>query len=102
MLSDPVVHWGLHNSGMVEWSDLTAEDPKGVFTAAKAHGLLNGLTYSTGDAVSRTISGHTRNGAAFTPAERGEIAALMDDLHRLTENFDALPLAEQAGLRALL
>jgi LuxR family transcriptional regulator, quorum-sensing system regulator SdiA len=101
MLSDPVVHWGLRNTGMVAWSDLSVADPKGVFAAARSHGLLNGLTYATGGAVSRTISGHTRNGPAFTPAERDEIAAVMDDIHRLTENFEALPHPEQAGLRAL-
>jgi LuxR family transcriptional regulator, quorum-sensing system regulator SdiA len=101
MLCDPVVRWGLNHTGMVEWSELTESDPKGVFAAASSHGLLNGLTYSTGGTASRTISGHTRCGPAFTQAERDEFACVMDDIHRLTENFDSLPEVEQAGLRGL-
>jgi LuxR family transcriptional regulator, quorum-sensing system regulator SdiA len=102
MLSDPTVHWGLSHTGMVNWSDLAGTDPDDVFAAARKHGLFNGITYSTGREASRTISGHTRSDAAFSAAERTELAALIDDIHRLTENFEALPKAEQDGLRGLL
>jgi LuxR family transcriptional regulator, quorum-sensing system regulator SdiA len=101
MLSDPTVRWGLRNTGMVNWSDLHESDPEGVFDAARTHGLFNGITYSTGREVSRTISGHTRSEAAFSAEERAELTALIDEIHRLTENFETLPKAEQRALRSL-
>lgn len=101
MLSDPVVHWGLANTGRVMWSDLAGQDPAGVLPAAKAHGLQNGWTYSTGKPTSRTISGHTRSGPAYTEAEFTRIASLIEELHRLTEGFDTLDPRIQESLRAL-
>lgn len=102
MLCDPTVMWGLGQNGMVNWSDLAANDPEGVFTAAHAHGLRNGLTYATGSASSRTISGHSRHNAGFTTEERAELAGIIDKIHQLTASFEALPKPEQDGLRRLL
>lgn len=102
MLSDPVVHWGLCNTGVTLWTDLAASDPDGVLGSALAHGLFNGVTYSTGSETSRTISGLTRSTHAFTAAELAEIAAIVDDVHAMTDGFEALPAAEQDGLRSLV
>ncbi len=101
MLSDPVVHWGLRQTGMVDWASLINHDPQGVLKSAVAHDLHHGVTYSTGQDTCRTISGHTRSSGAFTPAEREQIAALVDAAHALTEGFESLSRAEQDGLRAL-
>lgn len=101
MLSDPVVHWGLSHTGHVNWDDLASQDTDGVLTAAVAHGLRNGLTYSTGTGPSRTISGLTRSSGKFTEQERAEIAEIVDAVHALLANFDTLSKAEQDGLRAL-
>jgi LuxR family transcriptional regulator, quorum-sensing system regulator SdiA len=102
MLRDPAVMWGLGQNGMVNWSDLAANDPEGVFTAAHMHGLRNGVTYATGNATSRTISGHSRPDAGFTTEELAELAAIIDTIHQLTASFEALPKPEQDGLRRLL
>lgn len=101
MLSDPVVHWGLAQTGSVNWADLAAHDNAGVLSAAKSHGLANGWTYATGPATSRTIAGLTKTGADFTRADRDSIIAIVNDLHALTEGLETLPPDQQDGLRAL-
>ncbi len=101
MLSDPVVGWGLGNTGWVEWATLTDQDPQGVISDAVAHGLTNGWTYATGPAASRTIAGLTRSGAAFSPEDRADIAAIVDHLHDLTERFDTFPADLKDRLRRL-
>jgi len=101
MLSDPVVHWGLTNSGWVEWETLTDQDPAGVIPAAKAHGLTNGWTYSVGSASSRTIAGLPRDGAPFSPDERADMARIVEAIHSLTEGFESFPADLQDRLRRL-
>lgn len=101
MLSDPVVHWGLSQTGWVAWRDLSGQDPEGVLASAVAHGLNNGWTYSVGPATSRTIAGLTKTGADFTVDQRAEAAVLVDDIHTLTDGFDASSAAIQEALRAL-
>ena len=100
MLSDPVVLWGLTNTGWVEWASLQGNDQVGVIADAVAHGLLNGWTYSVGPAASRTIAGLTRS-VPFTAAERAEMAALVDKLHAVTEGFETFPPEVQDRLRSL-
>jgi LuxR family transcriptional regulator, quorum-sensing system regulator SdiA len=102
MLSDPVVHWGLTNSGWVEWASLVDRDPEGVIADAVAHGLTNGWTYSVGTASSRTIAGLPRSGANFSNAERDALALIVDAIHDATEGFDAFPGDLQDRLRALV
>lgn len=102
MLSDPVVGWGLGNSGWIEWSSLTEHDPQGVIADAVAHGLMNGWTYSTGPAASRTIAGLPRSGAAFSPQERAAMAALVDEAHEIAEGFEAFPIDLKDRLRHLM
>lgn len=101
MLSDPVVHWGLTNTGWVEWESLSGQDPAGVIAAAKAHGLLNGWTYSVGSPSSRTIAGLPRSSGPFSADERRAMAAIVDEIHDLTEGFEDLPAAMQDRLRKL-
>lgn len=101
MLSDPVVHWGLSNTGRVMWASLTEADPEGVIAAAVSFGLNHGWTYAVGPAKSRTIAGLTRNERAHTPVEMAEIAAIVDDLHDLTDRFDAFSADVQDQLRRL-
>ncbi len=101
MLSDPVVGWGLSNTGWVAWADLVANDTVGVIADAVAHGLTNGWTYAVGPASSRTIAGLPRSGAPFTPQERAEMAAIVDEIHALTDGFDSFSPAFQERLRNL-
>ncbi len=101
MLSDPVVRWGLMNTGSIEWEALGSEDPEGVLTSAKAHGLRHGWTYSTGPATSRTISGLTRKKTEFSDADRAEIISIIDALHEVTDGFEKFSTKTQDALRAL-
>lgn len=102
MMSDPVVHWGLVHTGVVMWSDLTAQDADGVVAAAADFGLNNGWTYALGATTARTIASMTRSGAGFTASQRTELIGLVDQLHQLTADFDNLPAATQEQLRALM
>lgn len=101
-LADPVVHWGLSNTGWVQWSELKKQDPEGVLTSALEHGLHNGWTYSIGPATSRTISGITRSGADFSQEERADIAAIIDEVHAMNEGIETASAAEMDVLRRLI
>jgi LuxR family transcriptional regulator len=101
MLFDPVVHWGLTNTGRVVWDTLTDADPEGVIAAAVSFGLTHGWTYAVGPSSSRTIAGLTRSDRAHTIEEVAEIQAIVDDLHAITEGFDDLPKDVQDKLRRL-
>ncbi len=101
MLTDPVVGWGLQQTGRVNWADLGDQDPAGVFRDAVQFGLTNGWTYSTGPASSRTISGCAKSGADFTDAERDEICGLVDAIHQATDGFEHFPAQVQQALRDL-
>lgn len=101
MLRDPVVHWGLINTGTVEWKDLVDQDPDGVIPDAIAHGLTNGWTFSFGSSTSRTIAGLTKSGADFTEEERGRIIRIVEEIHALTDGIEAFPANTQDALRNL-
>lgn len=101
MLTDPVVRWGLQQNGSVKWSDLSDQDPAGVFKDAVAFGLTNGWTHSVGPASSRTISGATKSGADFTPAQHDEICRLVGAIHAATDGFEHFPAALQDALKTL-
>lgn len=101
MLFDPVVRWGLMNTGGVDWPALAGEDPEGVIADAARHGLLNGWTYATGPATSRTILGATRSGAAFSEAEKRDLAALVEEIHAVTDGIEQFDEATLEALRAL-
>ncbi len=100
-LSDPVVHWGLMNEGSVDWGDLAAQDTAGVMADAQRFGLLNGWSFAVGPASSRTISGHTKSGAPFTPQERHKIEVLVTKAHDITNDIDTFELGLVEALRAL-
>lgn len=102
MLSDPVVGWGISNTGWVEWASLVPHDPAGVIADAVAHGLTNGWTYATGPSSSRTIAGLPRSGAPFSAADRAEMSEIVDSIHDLTTGFETFPPAVQEALRNLL
>ena len=101
MLSDPVVRWGLQNTGFVLWDDLMDEDDAGVLAKAKTFGLNNGVTYATGSISSRTISGFTRNGAPYSKDELESMTAIVDQIHALTEGIEDFSEGEINALREL-
>lgn len=102
MLVDPVVHFGLTETGRVTWDEMTDRDSEGVLVKAKEFGLHHGWTYALGQASSKTIAGLTRSDRRHTEAEMDEIEAIMDEMHALTEDFRNWPPAEQEAARHLM
>ena len=100
MMSDPTVHWGLANVGTMAWANLAAQDPEGVIKAARDYGLVNGWTYATGPATSRSLGSMTRS-TPFTDADRDVIRAIIDEIHAETDGFDSFPQDVQESLRNL-
>jgi LuxR family transcriptional regulator len=101
MLVDPVVRWGITNTGLVQWDDLSHDDSAGVLTDARRFGLTNGITYSVGNPSSRTIAGFTKSGTAFSATEVAEMTGIVDTVHALTEGVEQFDAKELEALRAL-
>ncbi|NBZ87664.1 autoinducer binding domain-containing protein [Stagnihabitans tardus] len=101
MLSDPVVHWGLENTGRVIWDSLADKDPEGVLTAARNFGLHHGWTLALGDRMDKTIAGFTRSDRAHTAEEIDRMTAIMTEIHEMTADFKTWPAAEQDRARRL-
>ncbi|MGB8811777.1 MAG: autoinducer binding domain-containing protein [Paracoccaceae bacterium] len=101
MLTDPVVRWGLGNTGLMSWAALKSDDPAGVIASAQRFGLENGVSYSVGPVESRTLAGFTKSGAAFTDEELAELTMISNSLHDLTEGLDQFDPAVLDALRAL-
>lgn len=101
MLSDPVVVWGLQNTGLVVWDSLADVDEAKVLVAARDHGLRNGITYATGSPSSRTITGWTKSGDPFTQAELDDLVRIANEIHELTEGIENFGEAELQSLREL-
>lgn len=97
MLSDPVVRWGLRETGFIRWCDIPDEDHENVFGQASEFGIGHGVAFSLGSAASRTLAGLTRSEVDFTGAEIDRMIALVTRIHDLTSE----PGEDLAGLRAL-
>jgi len=101
MMTDPVVRWGLENTGVVLWDDPSLDDPEGVVALAREHGIENGVTIATGPSNSRTISGHTRASGPFAVEEIAHLWRLVETVHTVTDGLDRLDCPETEALRAL-
>lgn len=101
MLYDPVVRWGLENTGLVRWDALLEDDPHQVLAKSREFGLRNGVTFAVGPASSRTISGFTRSGDPFDEEDLDVLSGLVDDIHSLTEGIEDLSEEEVAKLREI-
>ncbi len=100
MLSDPIVHWGLRETGLLIWDEYDGPDEAGVLAAARAHGLHNGMTYSVGPAASRTISGLTCSAGPFDPEQIRFLTETIDRIHDETAE-DRLSAEDLHLLRAI-
>lgn len=84
MVADPVLHWCYQNLGAKRWSALTEEDPRGVLSQARLHGLNYGLAASCIDPDNpsqRSFGSFTRADREFKDSEIVEISELLEDLH---------------------
>lgn len=86
MLSDPVVRWGLRETGFIRWRDIPDEDHEGVLRCAREHGIAQGVAFSLGHPSSRTLAGLTRSDVEFSGKEIDEMIAIVTAIHDLTAN----------------
>lgn len=84
VMSDPTVRWGFENTGHVRWSDLSADDPDGIFVAAAEHGIRFGVSIATDSEGSRSFSSFARADREFTDEEIATLAGHLESLHRAT------------------
>ncbi len=87
LLSDPTVHWGFSNAGVVRWSALAASDGLGVLQQAARFGLNFGCTVAVDRSASRTIASFARPDREMTDIE---LAALQRDLKALHDETLAM------------
>ncbi|KPP87200.1 MAG: LuxR family transcriptional regulator [Rhodobacteraceae bacterium HLUCCA08] len=95
VMSDPTVHWGFNNTGVVRWSDLKDNDPAGIFPEAARHGLRYGVSIATETGGSRSFSSFARADREFTETEVETLTALLEELHHATASENGM----SAGLR---
>lgn len=98
-LRDPLVFWGISNTGHIRWSEITLPDPFGIMDRARAHGLVYGAVAATGRITSRSIVGLARDDREFTDAELNDIGALTAGLHDVAEPPEDLTPAMVEALR---
>ncbi|MDH2326283.1 autoinducer binding domain-containing protein [Cereibacter sp. SYSU M97828] len=97
MLSDPVVRWGLRETGFIRWNDIPDEDHEAVMVHARQHGIAHGVAFSLGTPASRTLAGLTRSQDEFTGDEIDRMIGLVSEIHDLTRE----PGDDLATLRSL-
>jgi LuxR family transcriptional regulator len=98
---DPVVRWGLQNTGRVLWSDLAPYDEMGVLEQAKDFGLMNGVGFAVLIGDSRSIVACARADRDFDEEEIAELERLVIELHELTAGPGRLSPADEHALTEL-
>ncbi|MEL6913412.1 MAG: autoinducer binding domain-containing protein [Pseudomonadota bacterium] len=99
VMRDPVVAWGMSETGAVRWSALAGQDAAGVLREAARFGLAHGATVACLEGGSRTVAGFARSDTEFTDAELAELEALVAALHRLTMEGATLSAADQLAIQ---
>ena len=89
-LRDPLVFWGVSQTGVTRWSRIALPDPFGVLAEAHAHGLTYGAIAATGKITSRSIVGVARADREFDQAELDEVERLARELHAVARPPDTL------------
>lgn len=100
-LYDPVIRWGLRETGVIRWNEIPDEDPQDVSGHAKRFGFKGGLAFATGPTTSRTICGLSNSAGVFTAEETVALTAMLQQIHDITEDFSGFDPAEQELLRNL-
>jgi LuxR family transcriptional regulator, quorum-sensing system regulator SdiA len=101
VMHDPVVRWGLQNTGRTRWSDLASIDTAGVLEEAKDHGMMNGVAIGIVLDGSRSIGGFSRADRDYDEAETDELEVLLSRLHTETAGLGQLSAADQRALTEL-
>lgn len=78
-LQDPVVLWGLQNTGSARWNDIAPGHD--IVLRAADHGLSYGVVHSIATGTSRSICSVARKDREFGPREIAKVASICDALH---------------------
>lgn len=100
-LRDPIIAWGFSTIGTTRWSELTIPDPFDILGQAQAFGMVYGFAVSCGPMKSRTIASASRPDREFSDAEINSFAALIHELHHVTEPPKSLTNAQIEALRCI-
>lgn len=100
-LRDPIVAWGFSRTGEARWSEIEIPDPFDIIGQAKEHGLVYGVSVSTGELKSRTIGSVARADREYTDEEIIRVRDIMLRLHKMTEPPESLTGAQVEALRLI-
>jgi LuxR family transcriptional regulator len=84
-LRDPVLFWGVSQTGTIRWSESKIPDPFKVMEDAARHGLVYGASASVGKITSRSVVGIARDDREFGDDEIAELLEATEGLHAVTE-----------------
>jgi LuxR family transcriptional regulator len=101
MLSDPVISWGITQSGTCRWRDMDVPDPRNVMVHARKYGLNHGIVVSHGEIESRTVAGFAKSDREFSDAEIAICLGVVERLHAETKPPDRLTDAQIEALRLI-
>lgn len=101
LLQDPTVAWGFENTGLCDWSELTASDDAGVLGKAAEYGMTHGICYATVSTGKRSLGSFTRSDRPFTDEETAKLTKAMDDLDQLLAQAEDLSPETAAELRRM-
>lgn len=90
VMGDPTVRWGFENTGVKRWSDLSGDDPMGIFEESAKFGLVHGMTVATEADGSRSVASFARADREFADEEIAELEGLVATLHRETATKDGM------------
>ncbi|MEM1100633.1 MAG: autoinducer binding domain-containing protein, partial [Pseudomonadota bacterium] len=99
VMQDPVVAWGMTETGAVRWSALKDSDPAGVLTDAEEFGLAYGATVGRLEDGSRTVAGFARPDREFSDLELGQLQSAVAELHELTKEGVRFSSADERTIR---
>jgi len=100
-LRDPMIAWGISQTGATRWSEIDLPDPFGIMQEAADFGLRYGVCVSCGPLSSRTVAGVARADREFTDEEIASISGTVLHLHHETQPPEHLTAAEIEALQVI-
>lgn len=101
MLDDPVIRWVYDRTGWVRWSEIAAEDSRGIFASARDFGLCYGVAVCVTDddgAAHRSFGSFARSDREY---DEDEVARLTDALVALLQDRAPPTTLTEAEIEAL-
>ena len=104
LMSDPVLRWIYESEGLCRWSEVPFPDPRGVLSAAHAHGLRYGVAVSLRDAPHdgpRSFGSFARSDREFTDRETEALQTFVRARHEALAPPRNITRAEIEALRLI-